>query len=921
MALFDFLNSVLRPLTSFVTEIPQRLNNDVAAVDDTVSEVTAPETDSDDLLGDQDTGDADNDTVDGDVTDPEDLLGDQETGNPNNPDVDEEPDVDDDQDTGDADNDVEEGDVTDPEDLLDDQETGDADNDTVDGDVTDPEDLLDDQETGNPGTPVLEPESNPVIGEIALDGEAVADGAITFEERNETIAVSFDVDGLAEGAGVEASVLIDGQTYSASRNGDSFSAMVPVSSLNEGEVEGSVSVTVTDSNGVETTRQTEFDSGITVDLTEPTVHSNPVIGEISFSGDAVDDGSITFDEKAESIQVTVPVTGIEAGADTEVTVSIDGVSYTATQSGDVWIADVPVENLSNGTLSGAASVRVTDTDGTVKTEASSFNSDIAVDLSEPVVTSNPVITAITFEGDILEDGTLTSEELSETFQVQVEVSGIEDGAQVDVSVEVDGNVYQATNDNGVYTAQVPASELSDGQASGKASVLVTDANGETSQASGTFSTTIETDFSNPGDGVFGPEVQSTGEVEMDLDSMTTYTSGKGELGVESDFNITVNFINGGNVGSEIKSAVIQMTEYISSVIQSDFEGFSTFFEDVDDFLLTVGEISFDGEGGVHGSGSATAFRTDGPDAGMASRGSLAIDPADVSSMSDEGVFNDIVLHEILHALGFGSGEAWDKFLEASQEFGDSFRFTGESAIAAYNAQHSDIAAQDDFSDFGVPVESDFGQGNAGSHWDRATFDQTEGGLMAAGTSEFYYGGIDAMTLAAFEDMGYETTWDASDPGAQPGDYDALPAAVQDPDLVNEPVAGMAAAEDLQDTGSMASAEDIDTADADQADDIQDDKTWSVQDLLEGLLGQDVGAEDAAGTPDENSVGNLLDALLGSNKGEAEISIDTDDVEADIFAADTASSDRMVDFGTAVDAGIMEINSSFDMLQPAEDFMG
>ncbi|CAN0566839.1 unnamed protein product, partial [Laminaria digitata] len=272
------------------------------------------------------------------------------------------------------------------------------------------------------------------------------------------------------------------------------------------------------------------------------------------------------------------------------------VSYTATQSGDVWIADVPVENLSNGTLSGAASVRVTDTDGTVKTEASSFNSDIAVDLSEPVVTSNPVITAITFEGDILEDGTLTSEELSETFQVQVEVSGIEDGAQVDVSVEVDGNVYQATNDNGVYTAQVPASELSDGQASGKASVLVTDANGETSQASGTFSTTIETDFSNPGDGVFGPEVQSTGEVEMDLDSMTTYTSGKGELGVESDFNITVNFINGGNVGSEIKSAVIQMTEYISSVIQSDFEGFSTFFEDVDDFLLTVGEISFDGEG-------------------------------------------------------------------------------------------------------------------------------------------------------------------------------------------------------------------------------------------------------------------------------------------------------------------------------------
>ncbi|WP_162792058.1 DUF2457 domain-containing protein [Pseudosulfitobacter sp. DSM 107133] len=837
----DRLQHDIQTVGDFTASLPSRLNHDIETVSTFASEaperiveslgsvLNAPDSDPDDEPGTDDAGSQDPD--EGAGSEDDDLTGDQ--------------------DTGDADNETDDGDVTDPDGILDDQETGDADNDTVDGDVTDPEDILDDQETGNPGSPVTEPESNPVIGGIVVSGDAASDGFVTLAERNETITVSFDVDGLAEGASVDASMVIDGQTYSVDQNGRNFSATVPVSSLIEGEIDGSVFVSVTDANGAVTSRQAQFDSGITVDFTEPTESSDPEFGEVTITGDAAEDGTIMFDETSDTVQLNVSVSGIAEGASAEVTFFIDGQSYTANEIDGKWVADVSVMNLSNGTVSGAVAIKVTDADGTVKTETSSFNTDVVVDLTEPVVNSNPVVDAVTVGGEILADGTLTSDELNESFAVQVDVSGIEGGASVEVSVEVDGNVYQASGANGVFIAQVPASELTDGAASGKATVLVTDANGATSQATSTFSTTIETDFSNPDDGVFGPEVQSTGEVEMDLDSMTSYTTGKGLMGVESDFNIEFDFLPmAGGTTPELKASLIQMGEYISSVIKGNLSNFGA----IDDVKITVVDAARDGEGGVHAAGSVSGVRGAGEDAGIGYNGSIFVDIDDIESMMNEGVFNDTILHELLHALGFGDGDRWESLLDESQEYGGSFRFTGEAAIAAYNAQHPDIASQDDFSNFGVPVESDFGRGNARSHWDRATFDKTEGGLVAAGTSEFYYGGIDAMTLAAFEDMGYETTWDASNPGAQPGDYDVLPAAVQIPDLVND--VQMAAAEDLSmaDITPLASEVDTQGPTIDGAD--QDDNNF-----LSNLLGR------VADTVQDSSefVSNVADDLFGPDE--------------------------------------------------------
>ena len=625
--------------------------------------------------------------------------------------------------------------------------------------------------------------SDPVIEGVSLAGAAVADGQITFDEKDDSVQVEVAVSGIAEGAAADVSVTIGGVAYAAALVDGIWVADVPASGLSEGEVVGSATVSVTNAGGEVSAATLAFTSGVTVDFTEPTPVSDPVIGEVFFHGNAVHDGEITYDEKSDTIMASVYVSGIANGASAEVSFSIDGETYDATYIAGAWETEIPVTNLENGKLSGAISVKVVDKNGSTKTTASSFHTDIIVDLDEPVVVSDPIIDSVSFEGDILKDGKLTSDEVNETFEIEVEVSGIVDGAQIEVSVEIDGNVYQANEVNGTYVADVPASELVDGEASGTAILKVTDANGETSHASSDFNTTIETDFTDPGDGVYGPPVQSTGEVELDIDSMTTYTTGKGQMGVESDFNITFEFaLAGGGVTPEVKAAVIQMGEYISSLITGDLAD----YEGVDDVVISVADRYRDGEGGIHASAGVSYSRESGPDAGMVYKGLLSVDEADIASMMAEGTFNDIILHEMLHALGFGDGEVWESLVDDSQEFGGSYRFTGRSAIAAYKAQHAEIAAEDAYSDMGVQVESDYGLGNAGSHWDRATFDKTEGGLMAAGTSEYYYGGIDAMTLAAFEDMGYETVWDAADPGAQPGDYDDLPAAVQDPDHVDDP---------------------------------------------------------------------------------------------------------------------------------------
>lgn len=139
---------------------------------------------------------------------------------------------------------------------------------------------------------------------------------------------------------------------------------------------------------------------------------------------------------------------------------------------------------------------------------------------------------------------------------------------------------------------------------------------------------------------------------------------------------------------------------------------------------------------------------------------MEFDVADADSYLAQGLFDDIVVHEMMHVLGIGT--LWDlNQLTTGSVAGGDMRFTGENAILAYETEFAAIAAGDPDSGDGVPVETDGGSGTAGGHWDEDTF----GNEVMTG----YIGGVptyqSSMTVASLEDLGYETIWDANDPTA------------------------------------------------------------------------------------------------------------------------------------------------------------
>ena len=113
-------------------------------------------------------------------------------------------------------------------------------------------------------------------------------------------------------------------------------------------------------------------------------------------------------------------------------------------------------------------------------------------------------------------------------------------------------------------------------------------------------------------------------------------------------------------------------------------------------------------------------------------------------------------------MGFGSKWADMGLLQTftkKDEFGmdqEVLRFIGENATAEYN--NKAIADADIYSFNGVLVEMDGGSGTAGVHWDDALF----GELLMTGYIDIANPGtptLSSMSIAALEDMGYETFYE------------------------------------------------------------------------------------------------------------------------------------------------------------------
>jgi hypothetical protein len=120
----------------------------------------------------------------------------------------------------------------------------------------------------------------------------------------------------------------------------------------------------------------------------------------------------------------------------------------------------------------------------------------------------------------------------------------------------------------------------------------------------------------------------------------------------------------------------------------------------------------------------------------------------VPSGSEGTLWDDIVFHEMMHSIGFGSIWTYQDLLSGGGS--DNPTFTGSLATDVYEATSGVTSSG------GVPVEQDGGLGTRDSHWDEETFDNE---IMTGylNNSDNY---LSDMTVASIEDLGYDTVFTA-----------------------------------------------------------------------------------------------------------------------------------------------------------------
>ena len=226
--------------------------------------------------------------------------------------------------------------------------------------------------------------------------------------------------------------------------------------------------------------------------------------------------------------------------------------------------------------------------------------------------------------------------------------------------------------------------------------------------------------------------------------LTTYTSGDPNIDNASEFNIQINFGGKWTVEQQaiVKWAADTWTQIITADIRDDFDLNGKL---VDDIVISVSTGRIDGNGNPL-SGDILAQTGDivVRDAGTIDQwlpltASITLDSTDLRNSAYADAWDDIILHEMGHALGF-IGAIFGELGLAD----GSGNFTGTNAVAAYGGL--------------VPLENGGGSGTAGSHWDETSFmpngEQMYNELM---TGYFVPGEqtyLSDTTVGAFADLGY-----------------------------------------------------------------------------------------------------------------------------------------------------------------------
>ncbi len=234
-------------------------------------------------------------------------------------------------------------------------------------------------------------------------------------------------------------------------------------------------------------------------------------------------------------------------------------------------------------------------------------------------------------------------------------------------------------------------------------------------------------------------------------------------GRASLFDISVTFSAGMNDG--YKSAFSNAATFW----QSQITGYRIDNPALQGVAISANVAANDGVGGVLGSAGPTegCFFNRAQLAGdsvfsdvlFATAGEMTFDSADVDNLINNGLWEQVIRHEIAHVIGFGilwgfdyAGTIYNNFYTAG-----SGQYTGAAGLAAYRTEFDPLATF-------VPVELGGGSGTSNGHWN-----EVDGGVTLTGITdtkgndmayELMTGWLNSptfvsnTTVAQFYDMGY-----------------------------------------------------------------------------------------------------------------------------------------------------------------------
>jgi uncharacterized protein YjdB len=173
-------------------------------------------------------------------------------------------------------------------------------------------------------------------------------------------------------------------------------------------------------------------------------------------------------------------------------------------------------------------------------------------------------------------------------------------------------------------------------------------------------------------------------------------------------------------------------------------------ETIDDIVIFAEARYIDGPGQVLGQAGPCFTRSA---RGLPFIGNMEFDTADLAKLEANGTLESVILHEMLHVVGFGT--IWSQLGVLDTTLSTDPFFTGTGARTAFASQNGGSA----YAGTPVPVENTGGTATALSHW-RDTVLRTElmTGFISTGASP-----LSATTIGSLADIGYTVDLTQAEP--------------------------------------------------------------------------------------------------------------------------------------------------------------